>query len=96
MIDVDISEQFTQLDGDLFLTNGGLETTFIYHEKKKLPYFASFHILKDDSGYEWMKNYLRQFVNIAEKSKLGFILEAPTWRAHHDWIIVSIEFIFHF
>jgi hypothetical protein len=31
-----------------------------------------------------MKNYLHQFVNIAQKSKVGFILEAPTWRAHPD------------
>jgi S-methylmethionine-dependent homocysteine/selenocysteine methylase len=75
-----------QLNGDLFLTNGGLETTLIYHEKIKLPYFSAFDILKDDSGYQWMKNYLRTFVNIAQKSNLGFILESPTWRAHPDWI----------
>jgi hypothetical protein len=33
-----------QLNGDLFLTNGGLETTLIYLENKELPYFAEFNI----------------------------------------------------
>ncbi len=33
-----------------------------------------------------MKNYLRRFLNIAQKSEVGFILESVTWRAHSDWM----------
>ena len=75
-----------QLNGDLFLTNGGLETTLIYHENIQIPCFASFDILKDEKGCQWMKNYLRSFVDIGEKSNVGFILESATWRANSDWI----------
>ena len=35
-----------QLSGDLFLTDGGLETTLIFHEGLELPYFAAFDLLK--------------------------------------------------
>lgn len=75
-----------QLSGGLFLINGGLETTLIYHENIPTPCFASFDILKDQSGCEWMKNYLRKFVDIAKKYNVGFILENTTWRSNPHWI----------
>jgi S-methylmethionine-dependent homocysteine/selenocysteine methylase len=75
-----------QLSGDLFITSGGMETTLIYHEHIQLPCFASFNLLKDESGCEWMKNYLRRFVNIAKKYHIGYILQSATWRANPDWI----------
>ena len=39
-----------QLDGGLFLTDGGIETTLIFHEGLDLPLFAAFDLLKDDEG----------------------------------------------
>ena len=39
-----------QLDGGIFLTDGGLETTLIFHDKLELPYFAAFRLLKDEAG----------------------------------------------
>ena len=30
-----------QLGGDLFLTDGGIETTLIFHEGLELPFFAA-------------------------------------------------------
>ena len=41
-----------QLYGDKFLTDGGLETTLIFHEGLELPEFASFDLLKNDDGRE--------------------------------------------
>jgi hypothetical protein len=35
-----------QLDGSLFLTDGGIETTLIFHEGLDLPHFAAFDLLK--------------------------------------------------
>lgn len=75
-----------QLSGNFFVTNGGLETTLIYHENVQIPYFAAFDVLKDESGCEWMKNYLRKFLDIGKKYKVGFILENAGWRASPDWI----------
>ena len=39
-----------QLDADLTLTDGGLETTLIFHHGIELPHFAAFPLLDDDGG----------------------------------------------
>ncbi|HET8736433.1 MAG TPA: homocysteine S-methyltransferase family protein [Pricia sp.] len=71
---------------DLFLTDGGLETTLVFHEGFDLPYFAAFDVLKDGKGYNAIKEYYRRYLKIAGDFKTGFILESPTWRANPDWI----------
>ena len=43
-------QQLPQLSGDLFLTDGGLETCLIFHDGIDLPDFAAFDLLKDDTG----------------------------------------------
>ena len=74
-----------QLDGRIFLTDGGLETTLIFHNKIDLPHFAAFHLLKDKGGTEALRNYYRSYASIACANGLGFVLESPTWRANPDW-----------
>src|SRR5690606_42117064 len=71
---------------DLFLTDGGLETTLIFHEGFDLPYFSAFDLLKDEKGYHAIKDYYKRYLKIARDSNTGFILESPTWRANPDWI----------
>lgn len=71
---------------NLFLTDGGLETTLVFLEGFELPYFAAFDLLKDKKGYDAIKNYYRRYLKIAKDFKTGFILESPTWRANPDWI----------
>ena len=39
-----------QMTGGLFLTDGGIETTLIFHEGLELPDFAAFHLLKTADG----------------------------------------------
>ena len=39
-----------QLTGSLFLTDGGIETTLIFHDGLELPDFAAFHLLKTAEG----------------------------------------------
>ena len=36
-----------QLEGGVFLTDGGLETTLIFHQGVDLPHFAAFDLLRD-------------------------------------------------
>ena len=74
-----------QLSGDVFLTDGGIETTLIFHENLDLPDFAAFHLLKDDEGYEALRNYYRTYAALARDYEVGFILESATWRANPDW-----------
>jgi S-methylmethionine-dependent homocysteine/selenocysteine methylase len=78
-------ECLPQLADKLFLTDGGLETTLIFHEGLELPAFAAFNILKDAAGQAVISRYFRRYIEIAQKSGLGFILESATWRASADW-----------
>ena len=74
-----------QLAGDLFLTDGGIETTLIFHYGLDLPYFAAFDLLKDNEGRDALWKYFSSHAGIARDNGLGFILESPTWRASSDW-----------
>lgn len=74
-----------QLDGGLFLTDGGLETTAIFHDGMDLPCNAAFVLLRNDAGRRWLKAYYDRYVQIALEVGSGFILETPTWRASPDW-----------
>jgi S-methylmethionine-dependent homocysteine/selenocysteine methylase len=78
-------DHLPQLDGGLFLTDGGLETTLIFHDKLDLTHFAAFHLLKDKAGTEALRNYYCSYASIACANGLGFVLESPTWRANPDW-----------
>ena len=70
---------------DLFLTDGGLETSLIYHDGYALPHFAAFDLMKDGDGREALRRYYRRYAAIAADRRLGFVLESPTWRANPDW-----------
>src|SRR5918994_1858170 len=75
-----------QLDtDDLFLTDGGLETSLIFHQGIDLPHFAAFDLLKDDEGTEALRRYFRPFLAIAHDQGTGFVLDTATWRANPDW-----------
>lgn len=74
-----------QLDGGIFLTDAGIETTLIYHDGQELPHFAAFHLLKDAAGTEVLRAYFRRHARIAREHGTGFILESATWRSNPDW-----------
>src|SRR4051794_30794546 len=74
-----------QLGGALFLTDGGIETTLIFHDGLELPFFAAFHLLKEQTGREALRRYYAPYAELARDHGLGFILESPTWRASPDW-----------
>lgn len=74
-----------QASQDLFLTDGGIETTLIFHEGLELPDFAAFHLLKSDQGTAALRKYYAAYVALARDLSLGFILESPTWRANPAW-----------
>lgn len=67
------------------LTDGGLETTLIFHDGIALPNFAAFDQLRTIEGRAAIKRYYLQHASIAVAHKSGFILDAPTWRASRDW-----------
>ena len=74
-----------QLNGKLFLTDGGIETTLIFHDGFDLPYFAAFDLMKKRDGRDALRRYFSRHAAIARANELGFIFESPTWRASSDW-----------
>ena len=78
-------QRLPQLDGGLFITDGGLETTLIFHRGLELPAFAAFDLLKDDEGTEQLRRYYEPYATLARERGAGLILESPTWRANPDW-----------
>jgi homocysteine S-methyltransferase len=74
-----------QLGEELFLTDGGLETTLIFHEGLDLPNFAAFHLLKTSEGEESLRKYFRTYADLAKQYGTGLILESATWRSNPDW-----------
>lgn len=74
-----------QFDGRLFLTDGGLETTLIFHEGWDLPIFQAFTLLESERGRAALRAYFDRYVALAVKQGMGFVLESPTWRANPDW-----------
>ncbi len=74
-----------QLDADLFLTDGGIETTLIFDDGLDLPEFAAFVALKDPKGREALVRYFDRYAEVAQRDGVGVILETPTWRANPEW-----------
>jgi S-methylmethionine-dependent homocysteine/selenocysteine methylase len=78
-------QHLPQLDGELFLTDGGIETSLIFHQGLDLPEFAAFVLLDDDEGLDHLRRYYEPYLALAKESGAGFVLETPTWRASPDW-----------
>jgi S-methylmethionine-dependent homocysteine/selenocysteine methylase len=74
-----------QLKGDLFLTDGGMETWLVYSQGFELPQFAAFPLLDDPRGADALRTYFAPYVEIARTNGVGLVLDAPTWRASSHW-----------
>jgi homocysteine S-methyltransferase len=69
----------------LVLTDGGLETTLVFHEGVELPHFAAFPLLDSPAGREVLRRYFARFFDVAREHRAAFQLDTPTWRANRDW-----------
>ncbi|MCU0984059.1 MAG: homocysteine S-methyltransferase family protein, partial [Acetobacteraceae bacterium] len=69
----------------LLVTDGGLETTLIFHDGLELPHFAAFPLLDRPEGRAALRRYYESYCAAAERSGAGCILDTPTFRASPDW-----------
>lgn len=74
-----------QLDGRLFLADGGIETSMIALEGLELAEFAVFPLLAEARGAEALRRYFSSYAEIARRAGVGLVLESATWRASADW-----------
>lgn len=68
-----------------YLTDGGLETDLIFNKDIALKHFAAFELLGTEEGRNVLAAYYKPYLSLAEKYKMGFVMESPTWRASYDW-----------
>ena len=69
----------------IWLTDGGLETTLIFHDGVELPHFASFPLLADAAGRSRLHAYFRRYLAQARRHGAGFVLDTVTWRSGAGW-----------
>jgi S-methylmethionine-dependent homocysteine/selenocysteine methylase len=74
-----------QLTRTPFLSDGGIETTLIFHEGHDLPHFAAYDLLARDGGEEALRRYFEPYARLAAERGVGIVLETATWRANQDW-----------
>jgi homocysteine S-methyltransferase len=74
-----------QLGAPLFITDGGLETCLVFHEGIVLPDFAAFPLLDSADGRAALRAYYDPYLALAERQRIGMVLDTPTWRANPDW-----------
>jgi S-methylmethionine-dependent homocysteine/selenocysteine methylase len=79
-------DSLPQLSGGLFLADGGLETTLIFHDGFELPEFASFTLLDDEAGDAALEHYFEPYLDVARQHGVGVVFETATWRASPDWL----------
>lgn len=78
-------DHLPQLDGRIFLTDGGLETTLIFNDGWDLPANAAFTLMDSERGRAALRGYFDKYIPMAIENQAGFVLETPTWRANPDW-----------
>lgn len=71
--------------GGMALTDGGMETSLLFHEGLELPCFASFPLLGEVRARAAVRRYFEPFLDIAQERGLPFVLDTATWRANPDW-----------
>ena len=74
-----------RISKSLWLADGGLETTLIFHHGIDLPHFASFPLLKSETGRARLMRYFADYMAEARAHGSGFVLDTVTWRSGTGW-----------
>ena len=72
-------------DPRVYLTDGGFETSMVFHEGLDLPAFSAVVLMDDDRARAAVTRYFERFLAIAEQEGTGFVLDTHTWRAADHW-----------
>lgn len=78
-------QNLPQLDGTVFITDGGLETVLVFQKLIDLRLFAAFDLLNDPAGVQTLTDYYDPYVQLALANGSGLILDTATWRASVGW-----------
>ena len=74
-----------QLSAPLTVTDGGLETTLVFHHGIDLPDFAAFPLLDTEDGRAALAAYYEPYLDLGRRLGTPVVVDTPTWRANLDW-----------
>jgi homocysteine S-methyltransferase len=74
-----------QQRGQMFVTDGGIETHLIFNGGHSFPHFTVFELNDSEAGRQVMRDYYAPYVEIARRAGQGFLFDTNTWRANPDW-----------
>jgi S-methylmethionine-dependent homocysteine/selenocysteine methylase len=74
-----------QLSAPLTVTDGGLETTLVFHDGFDLPDFAAFPLLDTEVGRSALADYYQPYLDLGRRLAAPVVVDTPTWRANLDW-----------
>jgi homocysteine S-methyltransferase len=78
-------DHLPQLGGEIYLTDGGVETDLIFNRSIEIREFAAHTLLPEPNGRAALERYLRSYLELARSRGTGFILDTQTWKAHPHW-----------
>jgi homocysteine S-methyltransferase len=79
------NKELPRPNGDIFLTDAGIETYMMYKKGFELPNFSLFHLLNDEAATREIREYYRKLAGVAVKHEAGFIFCGLHYRASRDW-----------
>ena len=71
---------------EIRLTDGGLETSLIFHQGIDLPLFAAFPLVQREDGRAALRAYWEPYLALARDESVPFVVDTVTWRANPDWV----------
>jgi S-methylmethionine-dependent homocysteine/selenocysteine methylase len=69
----------------VYLTDGGLETSLIFHQGIDLPMFAAFPLVQQADGRSALRAYWKPYLAVAREFSAAMAVDTATWRASRDW-----------
>lgn len=74
-----------QMSNQRMLTDDGVETPLIFHDRLELPLFSAFALLRTEVGRRALWRYYESYIQIAREQNAGLVLDSATWRASEAW-----------
>lgn len=71
--------------GQLYLTEGGIETHMQYKKGYEIPHFCLFDLMKNPKAVADLRAYHERIIEVALEHKVGAILDGVHYRSSKDW-----------
>lgn len=71
--------------GELYLTEGGVETELMYKWGVELPHFSTFPLINNRDAMSTIRGIFHRYLDVAAKYQLSALISGLDYRASPDW-----------